>query len=55
MLQFAAENGISPWTERRTMKECNRAVVDMAFGRARYRYVLFNEDVQSTGPEGAEA
>ncbi len=54
MLHFATEKGISPWTERRAMKECNRAVLDMASGWARYRYVLFNEDVQNTGQEDSE-
>jgi D-arabinose 1-dehydrogenase-like Zn-dependent alcohol dehydrogenase len=43
MLQFAADNNIKPWIQTRPMKEANQAVVDMAEGKARYRYVLVNE------------
>lgn len=43
MLQFAAEKGIKPWIEERSLKDANRAVVEMEEGKARYRYVLVNE------------
>ncbi|KAF2253094.1 GroES-like protein [Trematosphaeria pertusa] len=44
MLRFAAEKGVRPWVQQRRMSEANRSVVDMEDGRARYRYVLVNED-----------
>ncbi|KAF2281275.1 cinnamyl alcohol dehydrogenase [Westerdykella ornata] len=44
MLEFAAEKGIRPWVEARSMKAANQAVVDMEEGKARYRYVLVNEE-----------
>jgi D-arabinose 1-dehydrogenase-like Zn-dependent alcohol dehydrogenase len=44
MLQFAAEKKIKPWVELRSMKKANPTVVDMEDGKARYRYVLVNED-----------
>ncbi|KAF1968975.1 GroES-like protein [Bimuria novae-zelandiae CBS 107.79] len=47
MLQFAAEKGIKPWIQQLSMKEANQAVVDFEEGKARYRYVLVNEDEQS--------
>jgi alcohol dehydrogenase (NADP+) len=43
MLQLAAEKGIKPWVEKRSMREANQAVLDMDAGRARYRYTLCNE------------
>lgn len=43
MLQFAADKNIRPWVQTRPLKEANQAVVDMAEGKARYRYVLVNE------------
>jgi alcohol dehydrogenase (NADP+) len=43
MLTFAAKHGIKPWVQQRSMKEANKAVVDMEDGKARYRYVLVNE------------
>jgi len=43
MLELAAKKGIRSWVETRPMKDANRAIVDMAEGRARYRYVLANE------------
>ncbi|KPI45330.1 NADP-dependent alcohol dehydrogenase 7 [Cyphellophora attinorum] len=43
MLQLAAEKGIKPWVEKRSMRDANQAVVDMDAGRARYRYTLCNE------------
>jgi alcohol dehydrogenase (NADP+) len=44
MLAFAAEKGVRPWVQTRRMKEANQAVVEMEEGKARYRYVLVNED-----------
>lgn len=43
MLQFAADRNIKPWVQLRPLKDANQAVVDMAAGKARYRYVLVNE------------
>jgi len=42
MLQLAADKKIKPWVQKRSMKEANQAVVDLAAGKARYRYVLEN-------------
>ncbi|KAI0970129.1 zinc-binding dehydrogenase [Xylaria arbuscula] len=47
MLQLAADKKIKPWVEERPMKEANQAVLDMEAGKARYRYVLVNEDTIS--------
>lgn len=43
MLDLVAEKGIKPWVRERPMKDANQAVVDMEDGKARYRYVLVNE------------
>ena len=43
MLDLTAEKGVKPWIEKRPLKDANQAVVDMADGKARYRYVLVNE------------
>lgn len=43
MLDLVAEKGIKPWVQERPMKDANQAVVDMEDGKARYRYVLVNE------------
>ncbi|RHZ49202.1 hypothetical protein CDV55_102481 [Aspergillus turcosus] len=43
MLQLAAEKGVHPWIQERPMKDANQAVVDMEAGKARYRYVLVND------------
>ena len=43
MLQFAADKNIRPWVQTRPLKDANQAVLDMAEGKARYRYVLVNE------------
>ncbi|ERS98112.1 zinc-binding protein alcohol dehydrogenase [Sporothrix schenckii 1099-18] len=40
MLQLAADKKIKPWVQLRPMKDANAAVVDLANGDARYRYVL---------------
>ncbi|KAF2199400.1 cinnamyl alcohol dehydrogenase [Delitschia confertaspora ATCC 74209] len=44
MLQLAADKKIVPWVEERPMSDANNAVVDMVAGKARYRYVLSNEE-----------
>lgn len=44
MLAFAAEKGVKPWVQTVPMKMANRAVVDMEDGKARYRFVLENEE-----------
>ncbi|KAH8755190.1 putative zinc-binding alcohol dehydrogenase [Hyaloscypha sp. PMI_1271] len=44
MLQFAVESRIQPMIEERPMKEANQAIIDMNQGKARYRYVLVNEE-----------
>lgn len=43
MLQLAADKKIKAWVEKRPMSEANQAIVDMAAGKARYRYTLVNE------------
>lgn len=42
MLQLAADKKVKPWIQKRSMKDANQAIVDMADGKARYRYVLEN-------------
>ncbi|KAL3456042.1 chaperonin 10-like protein [Aspergillus heterothallicus] len=44
MLDLAVEKKIVPWTQTRPLAEANQAVVDMEAGKARYRYVLVNEE-----------
>jgi len=44
MLKLAAEKGVHPWIQQRPMQDANKAVVDMNAGKARYRYVLVNEN-----------
>jgi alcohol dehydrogenase (NADP+) len=43
MLEFAAKHNIHPVIQERPMKDANQAIVDMDAGKARYRYVLVNE------------
>lgn len=43
MLQLAADKKVKPWIQERPMKDANQAIVDMADGKARFRYVLVNE------------
>ncbi|CAG7956970.1 unnamed protein product [Penicillium salamii] len=43
MLQVAAEKNIQPWIEERPMEDANQVIIDMEEGKARYRYVLVNE------------
>ncbi|KAK8867307.1 Zinc-binding dehydrogenase [Apiospora arundinis] len=44
MLQLAADQKIQPWIVTRPMKDANQAIVDFEDGKARYRYVLENEN-----------
>ncbi|OJJ60724.1 hypothetical protein ASPSYDRAFT_42494 [Aspergillus sydowii CBS 593.65] len=44
MLALVAEKGVKPWIEEVPMKDANKAIVDMHEGKARYRYVLVNEE-----------
>ena len=43
MFELAVAKGIKPWVEKRSMKNANQAIVDMVDGKARYRYVLVND------------
>jgi D-arabinose 1-dehydrogenase-like Zn-dependent alcohol dehydrogenase len=43
MLQLAVDKNVVPWVTERPMKDANAAIVDMAKGKARYRYVLVND------------
>lgn len=43
MLELSAEKGVHPWIQKRPLNDANKTVVDMADGKARYRYVLVNE------------
>ncbi len=43
MLELAAKENVQAWVNVRPMSEANEAVVDMANGKARYRYVLANK------------
>jgi D-arabinose 1-dehydrogenase-like Zn-dependent alcohol dehydrogenase len=44
MLKLAADQKIHPWIQKRPMKDANAAIVDMDAGKARYRYVLCNDE-----------
>ncbi|KAJ4152992.1 hypothetical protein LMH87_009506 [Akanthomyces muscarius] len=44
MLEFAAKHKVKPFVEKRPMSDANQAVVDMEAGKARFRYVLVNEN-----------
>ncbi|KAI1381478.1 NADP-dependent alcohol dehydrogenase C [Hypoxylon crocopeplum] len=44
MLQLAADKGIKAWVQERPLKEANQTIIDMDGGKARYRYVLVNEN-----------
>lgn len=49
MLQLAADKKIKAWIEERPLKEANQAILDMEAGKARYRYVLVNENFEKHG------
>ncbi|KAI0900426.1 NADP-dependent alcohol dehydrogenase C [Annulohypoxylon nitens] len=44
MLQLAADKKMKAWVVERPLKEANQAIVDFEDGKARYRYVLVNEN-----------
>lgn len=44
MLALAAEKKIQPWIQERPLKDANQTIIDMEDGKARYRYVLVNEN-----------
>ncbi|POS74584.1 NADP-dependent alcohol dehydrogenase [Diaporthe helianthi] len=44
MLQLAADKKIKPWVQARPLKEANQTIIDMEEGKARFRYVLVNEN-----------
>lgn len=44
MLEFAAEKGIRPWIEERPMSTADQTIRDMEDGKAKYRYVLVNQE-----------
>ncbi|KAE8383137.1 chaperonin 10-like protein [Aspergillus bertholletiae] len=44
MLDVAAKAQVKPWINLVPMKDANMAIQDMDAGKARYRYVLYNED-----------
>ncbi|KAF2088358.1 zinc-binding dehydrogenase [Saccharata proteae CBS 121410] len=44
MLELSAKEKTKPWIQERPLKDANNAVVDMDAGKARYRYVLINEN-----------
>ncbi|KAI4847207.1 putative zinc-binding alcohol dehydrogenase [Aureobasidium sp. EXF-8845] len=44
MLKLAVEKDIHPWIEKRSMRDANKVIVDLDEGRARYRYVLVNDE-----------
>ena len=43
-LDLFAEKGVRTWNNNVPIKDANKAIVDMQAGKARYRYVLVNED-----------
>ncbi|KAI8622998.1 zinc-binding dehydrogenase [Xylariaceae sp. FL1651] len=49
MLQLAADKKIKAWIQERPLKEANQAILDMEEGKARYRYVLVNENFGKHG------
>ncbi|PYI19669.1 putative alcohol dehydrogenase [Aspergillus violaceofuscus CBS 115571] len=44
MFQLVLDKGVKPWIEEVPMKNANEAIVNMHAGKARYRYVLVNEE-----------
>jgi alcohol dehydrogenase (NADP+) len=44
MLELAADKKVHPWIQKRPMKEANQTTVDLEQGKARYRYVLCNDE-----------
>lgn len=44
MFDLAVQKGVKTWIEKRPMNQATKAVQDMHDGKARYRYVLVNDD-----------
>lgn len=44
MLKLFAEKNVRTWNNNVPMKDANKCIVDMDAGKARYRYVLVNEE-----------
>lgn len=44
MLELVAEKNLKGMVQERSMKDANQAILDLEAGKARYRYVLVNED-----------
>jgi alcohol dehydrogenase (NADP+) len=44
MLELAAKKNVQPFFEERSMKDANQTLIDMDQGKARFRYVLVNEE-----------
>ncbi|KAJ9498927.1 hypothetical protein LTR99_004991 [Exophiala xenobiotica] len=44
MLDFFARKGVRTWNINLPMHQANKAILDLEAGKARYRYVLVNED-----------
>ncbi|KAM0815993.1 putative Enoyl reductase (ER) domain-containing protein [Seiridium cardinale] len=44
MLELVAEKNLKGMVQERSIKDANQAIVDLEAGKARYRYVLVNED-----------
>jgi alcohol dehydrogenase (NADP+) len=44
MLDLFAKKGVRTWNNNVPMKDANKAIIDMHAGKARYRYVLVNEE-----------
>ena len=44
MLRLFVEKNVRTWNVNVPMKDANQVVLDMDAGKARYRYVLVNED-----------
>ena len=49
MLRLAVEKKVKPWVQKRPLKDANQAILDMDAGKARYRYVLVNENFGKHG------
>jgi alcohol dehydrogenase (NADP+) len=43
MLKLAVEKGVHSWTNKYSLKDANKAIIDFDAGKPRYRFVLVNE------------
>lgn len=44
MLHFAVDHNMKPMVQMRSLSEANQVIQDIEAGKARYRYVLVNEN-----------